>query len=109
MLKDSMYPKDKKSAKNYGMDFLKKLREERNLTKIQMADLLGFLRPTYYYYEDKSAGMDLAMLCQIVRKLKLDWKDVGKRIEKEFGGKHDTQTIEIIRRPRGSPRKVKND
>ena len=87
------------------MNFLKKIREKRGYTKIQMADYLGLLRSSYYYYEDSAKGIDLAILCLIVKKFNLDWNNLGKEIEREFGGKYETETTTVIRRSRGRPRK----
>lgn len=66
------------------MKFFKRLREDRKLSKYEMANFLGMLPQTYYYYEDKARGCSFEILCLIRSKLKLSWEELGKYIDDEF-------------------------
>lgn len=67
------------------MRFFKRIREKLGLTKYEMANHLGLLPPSYYYYEDKAKGCSFEVLSIIRRKLKLSWEDLGAYIDEEYG------------------------
>lgn len=70
-------------AKELTMKFFKKLREDRGLSKYEMARLLEMLPQTYYYYEDQAKGCSFEILSHIRKKLKLSWSQLGKLIDGE--------------------------
>lgn len=65
------------------MRFLKKLREDRGLTKYGMAKFLDMIPNTYTHYEEKAEGIKLEVLVDIKRRCGLTWEQLGKMLEKE--------------------------
>jgi transcriptional regulator with XRE-family HTH domain len=65
------------------MRFLKKLREDRDLTQYGMAKYLGMLTNTYVHYEEKAQGIKLEVLSDLRKKLDLSWNQLGKLIDEE--------------------------
>lgn len=65
------------------MRFLKKLREDKGLSQYEMATFLGLRPQTYFYYEKKAQGINLATLVDIRGKLEVSWQELGRLIELE--------------------------
>ena len=65
------------------MKFLKKLREDRDLSLYGMAKYLGMIHQTYVHYETQAQGIKLDTLVSIRDKLDLTWEQLGKLIEQE--------------------------
>lgn len=63
--------------------FLKKLRDDRELSQYKMAQLLGILPETYAYYEGKAKGMKFKTLSELRRILNLTWNQLGEMIDEE--------------------------
>lgn len=85
-------------ARHLTMKFFKKLRDEQGLTKYEMAQFLGMLPSTYYYYEDQAKGCSFEILCLIRRKLEISWERLGAMIEEEFGKAYDYEPQTILKR-----------
>lgn len=71
-------------AQRATMRLFKKLREEKGLTKYEMAKFLEMSPSTYYYYEDEAKGCSFEILCLIRRKLEISWERIGQLIDDEF-------------------------
>ncbi len=92
-------------ARHITMRFFKKLRESKGLSKYEMAQFLGMLPSTYYYYEDEAKGCSFEILCLLRSRLKLTWQDLGALIETEYGKLEGYEQIpSIVRRKRGRPK-----
>lgn len=65
------------------MEFLRKLRESRGLTRYAMAKKLGLIQQTYIHYEEKAAGIKLDTLARIRQALGLSWDELGAMIDNE--------------------------
>ncbi len=89
-------------ARRLTMRFFKKLREERGLTKYEMANFLGMLPSTYYYYEDEAKGCSFEILCLIRKKLEMSWEKLGVMIDEEFGHPDRYETSQVITRKKKS-------
>lgn len=85
------------------MRFFKKIREKLGLTKYEMANHLGMLPPTYYYYEDKAKGCSFEVLASVRKKLKISWEELGALIDMEYQSSGDREQILTLRR---KPKKV---
>jgi len=92
-------------AKRITMRFFKKLREEKGLSKYQMANFLGILPSSYYYLEDEARGCSFEVLMLIKRKLNITWDKLGKMIDEEYGDLPGYEIVEVVRKKRGRPRK----
>lgn len=80
------------------MRFFKKIREKLGLTKYEMANHLGMLPPTYYYYEDKAKGCSFEVLASVRKKLGISWNDLGALIDAEYQSASDMEQILTLRR-----------
>lgn len=47
------------------MERMKELRAKRNLSQVEMAEILGIPRTTYTHYESGRSEMDYSMLCKV--------------------------------------------
>ena len=72
-----------KHCNSAGMQFLKKLREDRGLSLYAMAKALGLIQQTYIYYETKANGVRLDVLIKVKEYFNLSWAELGEMIEKE--------------------------
>lgn len=71
-------------AQQATMRLFQKLREEKGLTKYEMAKFLGMNPSTYYYYEDEAKGCSFEILSLVRRKLEISWERIGQLIDDEF-------------------------
>lgn len=95
--------KDRDSApsgsqgKTASMRFLKRIRQKLGMTKYEMAQYLGMLPPTYYYFEDRAKGCSFEALTRMRERLKMSWEELGAFIDEDHKGT-GTEEVIIIRR-----------
>jgi len=89
-------------AKDKTMRFFKNIRDSLGLTKYEMANHLGMLPPTYYYYEDKAKGCSFEVLTLIRAKLGLSWEELGKYIDDEYSSASGMEEVSTMVRRKKS-------